>query len=229
MSLLEIKEVTREYSRGRGKFNAVDSVSLSVEKGDYINIIGRSGSGKTTLLNLISGMVSLSSGDVLIDGESIAKKSDEELSRIRNEKIGYIPQGMSALPNLNVIDNIVLPFFLYKRDGDPYGRARKLLQLLNIRDLEYSYPNELSGGENRRVLIARSLINQPSILMADEATADLDVLHTKEVMEMFKKINEEENVALILVSHELDLLSYGKRIYTMKDGVLSEGNQLIME
>ncbi len=226
MSLLEIKAVTKEYNRGRGKFNAVDSVSLSVEKGDYINIIGRSGSGKTTLLNLISGMVSLSSGDVLIEGNSISSKSDEELSMIRNEKIGYIPQGMSALPNLNVIDNIVLPFFLYKREGDPYGRARKLLQLLNIRDLEYAYPNELSGGENRRVLIARSLINQPSILMADEATADLDVLNTKEVMEMFKKINEEEGVALILVSHELDLLNYGKKIYTMKDGVMTEGNQL---
>ncbi len=226
MSLLEIKEVTKEYSRGRGKFNAVNSVSLSVEKGDYINIIGRSGSGKTTLLNLISGMVSLSSGDVLIEGESIASKSDEELSMIRNEKIGYIPQGMSALPNLNVIDNIVLPFFLYKREGDAYGRARKLLQLLNIRDLEHAYPSELSGGENRRVLIARSLINQPRILMADEATADLDVVNTKEVMEMFKKINEEEGVALILVSHELDLLTYGKKIYTMEDGVLQEGNQL---
>ncbi len=226
MSLLEIKEVTKKYNRGRGTFNAVDSVSLSLEKGDYVNIIGRSGSGKTTLLNLISGMVSLSSGDVLIDGKSIASKSDEELSRIRNEKIGYIPQGMSTLPNLNVIDNIVLPFFLYKREGDPYGRARKLLQLLNIRDLEYAYPNELSGGEQRRVLIARSLINQPSILMADEATADLDVLNTKEVMEMFKKINEEEGVALILVSHELDLLTYGKKIYTMEDGVLKDGNQL---
>ncbi len=226
MSLLEIKEVTKEYSRGRGKFNAVDSVSLSLEKGDYINIIGRSGSGKTTLLNLISGMITATSGDVLIDGQSITKKSDDELSKIRNEKVGYIPQGMSTLPNLNVIDNIVLPFFMYKREGDPYGRARKLLQLLNIRDLEFAYPSELSGGENRRVLIARSLINQPSILMADEATADLDVVNTKEVMEMFKRINEEEDVALILVSHELDLLSYGKRIYTMKDGVLTEGNAL---
>ncbi len=226
MSLLEIKEVTKEYSRGRGTFNAVNSVSLSLEKGDYINIIGRSGSGKTTLLNLISGMVSITSGDVLIEGKSITSKSDEELSKIRNEKIGYIPQGMSILPNLNVIDNIVLPFFLYKREGDPYGRARKLLQLLNIRDLEYAYPNELSGGEQRRVLIARSLINQPAILMADEATADLDVHNTKEVMEMFKRINEDEGVALILVSHELDLLSYGKKIYTMKDGVIEEGNQL---
>ncbi len=226
MSLLEIKEVTKEYSRGRRTFNAVNSISLTLEKGDYINIIGRSGSGKTTLLNLISGMVSLTSGDVLIDGISINSKTDEELSKLRNEKIGYIPQGMSTLPNLNVIDNIVLPFFLYKRDGDPYGRARKLLQLLNIRDLEYAYPNELSGGEQRRVLIARSLINQPSILMADEATADLDVMNTKEVMEMFRRINEDEGVTLILVSHELDILNYGKKVYTMKDGVLSEGNQL---
>ncbi len=226
MSLLEIKEVTKEYSRGRRTFNAVNSISLTLEKGDYINIIGRSGSGKTTLLNLISGMVSLTSGDVLIDGISISSKTDEELSKLRNEKIGYIPQGMSTLPNLNVIDNIVLPFFLYKRDGDPYGRARKLLQLLNIRDLEYAYPNELSGGEQRRVLIARSLINQPSILMADEATADLDVMNTKEVMEMFRRINEDEGVTLILVSHELDILNYGKKVYTMEDGVLSEGNKL---
>ncbi len=226
MALLEINNITKTYKRGHNEFNAVNSVNLTIEKGDYINIIGRSGSGKTTLLNLISGMVSASSGEVKIDGELISKKSDKELSKIRNKKIGYIPQGLATLPNLNVIENVVLPFFLYKREGDVYGRARKLLQMLNIRDLEQSYPNELSGGELKRVLIARALINQPDILMADEATADLDVMNTKEVMEMFKKINEDEGVSLILVSHELDLLNYGKKVYTMQDGNLKEGNLL---
>lgn len=226
MAFLELKNLTKEYTRGRSDFKAVNAVNLRIDEGDYINIIGRSGSGKTTLLNLMSGMVSPSEGEVLIEGESLFAKDDEGLSRIRNEKIGYIPQGISTLPNLNVLDNIVLPFFLNKREGDVYGRARNLLKLLNIRDLEYAYPKELSGGELRRVLIARSLINQPKILMADEATADLDVHNTAEVMELFKRINEDEGVALVLVSHELDLLSYGKSIYTMDGGILNPGNIL---
>ncbi len=226
MPLLELENITKEYKRAKSSFKAVNEVNLVIEKADYINIIGRSGSGKTTLLNLISGLVKASSGDVRLNGESIINKNDDEISFIRNDKIGYIPQGMATLPNLNVIDNIVLPFFLYKRDGDPYGKARKLLQMLNIRDLEHAYPKELSGGEQKRVLIARALINDPDILMADESTADLDVINTKEVMEMFKRINEE-GVSLILVSHELDLLSYGKKIYTMDEGRISEGNTLV--
>ncbi len=227
MSVLEIKNLVKEYPRGHSVFNAVNDVNLTLEEGDYINIIGRSGSGKTTLLNMISGMISPTKGEIFVNGENIAGQSDLFLSKLRNETVGYIPQGVATLPNLNVIDNIVLPFFMYKRDGDPFGRARKLLDMLNIRHLEAAYPKELSGGEQRRVLIARSLINSPKILMADEATADLDVENTKEVMGLFKKINED-GVTLILVSHEMDLLSYGKKTYTMREGALLEGNHLVV-
>lgn len=225
MPILQLNNLTKEYLRGSLKFNAVDSVNFTLEKGDYINIIGRSGSGKTTLLNLISGIVKPSAGEILVENENIIDKDDIYLSVLRNEKIGYIPQGITTLANLNVIDNVVLPFFLFKREGDPYGKAVKLLEMLGIKHLKYAYPNELSGGEERRVLIARSLINSPEILMADEATAGLDIENTKEVMNLFKSINEK-GISLILVSHEIDLLSYGKKTYTMKDGKLLEGNQL---
>ncbi len=224
--IIELKDLVKEYTRGNGrKFNAVDSVSLNVEKGDYLTIIGRSGSGKSTLINMLSGMITPTSGSIKIAGEEITGKSDKEISFLRNELIGFIPQGTATLPNLTVLDNIVLPFFLYKREGDPYGKAMLLMEKLGIKDLAKAYPKSLSGGELRRCLIARALMNDPKLLIADEPTGDLDVENTKEVMEMFRQINAD-GVTVIVVSHELDTLEYGKKIYTMADGSLLEGKQM---
>lgn len=223
---LKVKNLIKEYKRGNRSFKAIDNLSLDVEEGDYINIIGRSGSGKSTLLNMLSGLLRPTSGEIYIDGISIIELNDEELSKIRNQKIGFVPQGADLIYNLNVYDNIRLPFYLQKNNGDPCGMANYLIGLLGLDDLKYMYPNNLSGGEIKRVLIARAMINNPKVLIADEPTSDLDVKNTKDIMEIFKKLNDEKNTSIILVTHEIDTLSYGKKIYTMEDGILHEGNKL---
>ncbi len=224
--ILEVKDLVKEYKRGNGQsFNAVDHVDFSMEEGDYVTIIGRSGSGKSTFLNMLSGMITPTFGSVKIDGKEISSKTDKEISFLRNDLVGFIPQGTATMPNLTILDNIVLPFFLYKRDGDAYGKARFLMDKLGINDLADAYPKNLSGGELRRVLIARALMNDPKILIADEPTSDLDIENTKEVMEMIKKVNDD-GVTVILVSHEMDTLQYGKRTFTMVGGKLVEGKQM---
>ncbi len=218
--LLETKGVTKTYFRGGRNFNAVNCIDFQVKKGDFINIIGRSGSGKTTFLNLISGLLLPTTGEIFIEGINIANRTDNEISFIRNDCLGYIPQGSGTLPTLNIIDNVMLPFYLYKREGDPYGRAYKLLEDLGLKNMIKNYPNELSGGELKRVLIARALMNNPKVLIADEPTANLDVETSREVLEIFQKISNQ-GTAVILVSHELESLEYGKSCYEMKDGNLT--------
>ena len=221
--ILNLKDLCKEYTRGGGKFFAVDHVSLTVEPGDYVNIIGRSGGGKSTLLNIAAGMLAASSGTVELNGVSLAGKKDAELSRIRNEQIGFIPQGASALPNLTVLENVLLPFCLYPRGGDGEGSARLLLERFGIENMADAYPSELSGGEVRRALIARALVNHPQLLIADEPTSDLDVESTQGIMEEFSRLNAE-GMTILLVSHDLDTLRYGKRVYSMSEGKLTEGN-----
>ncbi len=223
--ILKVENLVKEYTRGSRRFNAVDNVNLEIEKGDFINIIGKSGSGKSTLINMLSGMITPTSGSIKLNGNSIIDKSDDEISRIRNEHIGFIPQLSATLPYLTVIENVSLPFFTYKREGDVAGKAMIMLEKLGIKDLAYSYPRELSGGELRRVLIARAMINDPYIIIADEPTSDLDVESTKEVMEMLKKINDD-GTTILIVSHELDTLHYGKKVYTMSAGKIIEGKHL---
>ncbi len=223
--ILKAEGLTKEYTRGSRKFNAVNNVSLEVEKGDFINIIGKSGSGKSTLINMLSGMITPTQGSIYLNGNNIVDKSDDDVSLIRNEHIGFIPQLSATLPYLTVIENVCLPFFTYKREGDVAGKAMIVLEKLGIEELAHSYPRELSGGELRRVLIARAMINDPYIIIADEPTSDLDVESTKEVMEMLKRINDE-GTTLLIVSHELDTLHYGKKVYTMKSGELMEGKHI---
>ncbi len=223
--MLKISNLTKEYSRGGKVFAAVSEVNLDIERGDFVNIIGRSGSGKTTLLNLMTGILSPTKGEIVLDGERIDSKDDALVSRFRNERIGYIPQLLTLLPTLSVIENVCLPFYLYKREGDVYGKAQVLLEKLGIGHLAGSYPKELSGGESRRVSIARALINNVDILIADEPTADLDIISTKDVMEFFARANSE-GTTIVLVSHEPGTLDYGKTIYTMEAGKLLPGKHI---
>ncbi|MGP1412810.1 MAG: ABC transporter ATP-binding protein [Pyramidobacter piscolens] len=222
-AVLNLKDLCKEYSRGGRSFFAVDHVSLTVESGDFVNVIGRSGSGKSTLLNLAAGMLAPTSGSVELDGVELAGKSDAELSRLRCDRIGFIPQGVAALPNLTVLENVMLPFCLYPRGGDGEGAARLLLERFGIGATADSYPGELSGGELRRALIARALINRPRLVIADEPTSDLDVESSRGIMEEFSRLNAE-GATLLIVSHDLDSLKYGKRVFTMSEGKLREGN-----
>ncbi|MCL2007129.1 MAG: ABC transporter ATP-binding protein [Treponema sp.] len=220
MSLLELRKLTREYERGGRTFKAVNCADLSIEPGDFISIIGRSGSGKSTLLNMSAGLIEPTDGDVLFDGVDIHLLNDNEISLFRNEKIGYVPQGQSLLSNYTVLENVCLPWFLSKREGDPVEQALALLEKTGIKYLANSYPKELSGGEMRRTAIARSLINKPALLIADEPTGDLDAETTAEIMQVLAAI-AKEGTAVLIVTHELDTISYGNKTYKMDNGKLS--------
>lgn len=224
-AILRLKDICKKYERGGASFLAVDHADLEVEEGGFVHIIGRSGSGKSTLLNIAAGMLPPDSGTVELAGMSLTGKKDAELSRIRNDRIGFIPQGASALPALTVLENVMLPFCLYPHSGDGEGYARLLLERFEVAHLAESRPGELSGGELRRVLIARALINRPRLIIADEPTSDLDAASTHIVMESLSALNAD-GIALLIVSHDLETLKYGKKVCTMCEGRLTEGNLL---
>lgn len=221
MNLINVNNLSKSFRRGERDFFAIDNVSFDVKEKDFINIIGKSGSGKSTLLTLLSAIIEPTSGDILVEGKNLSAMDDEEKSGYRNEFIGYVPQSLGTLPTLNVLDNVRLPYFLKKREGDGIERARMLLDMCGILDLENDFCKNLSGGELKRVLIARALMNEPKILIADEPTSDLDSKTTIEIMNMLKEINEK-GTTIIIVTHDNDLLKYGSRLLEMTDGKLNE-------
>lgn len=221
MNLINVNNLSKSFKRGERDFFAIDNVSFDVKEKDFINIIGKSGSGKSTLLTLLSAIIEPTSGDILVEGKNLSAMDDEEKSGYRNEFIGYVPQSLGTLPTLNVLDNVRLPYFFKKREGDGVERARMLLDMCGILDLENDFCKNLSGGELKRVLIARALMNEPKILIADEPTSDLDSKTTIEIMNMLKEINEK-GTTIIIVTHDNDLLKYGSRLLEMTDGKLNE-------
>ncbi len=222
---LEIKGLTKEYKRGKSTFKAVNNVDLSISSGNFVSIIGRSGSGKSTLLNMITSLIIPTSGSIEIDGQNIQSLKDKSASLYRNEKIGYIPQGYNTLSNFTILDNVRLPFFFFKREGDAFEKAMKLLEQVGISHLAKVYPKQLSGGELRRVSIARALINDPDILIADEPTGDLDSQTTADIMELFSEISQN-GTAILMVTHELDTVDYGSSVYVMDSGILTRRNKI---
>ncbi|AVQ25660.1 MAG: ABC transporter ATP-binding protein [Fusobacterium periodonticum] len=223
--MLEIKNISKSYNRQGKDFFAVKDVNLNISHGDFIHIIGRSGSGKSTFLNIVAGLLSADKGSLSLDRTNYMELPDEEKSEFRNKNIGFIPQSPALLSYLNVLENIRLPYDMYEKEGDSEGKARYFLNELGLEHLAKSYPKELSGGELRRIIIARALMTEPKILIADEPTSDLDIEATKEVMDLLKKINEKGTTVLV-VTHELDTLKYGKKVYTMSEGILEDGKKL---
>ncbi|MFP3154315.1 ABC transporter ATP-binding protein [Lachnospiraceae bacterium ZAX-1] len=217
--LLKTIALMREYQRGKVSFRAVNEVDLSLDEADFVCITGHSGSGKSTLLNLIAGLLSPTSGNIVFDGKELTTAHDRELSRIRNTQIGYIPQGHSILGNFTVLDNVRLPFYLYKRDGNPTVRANELLEQVGIAHLKRQYPAELSGGELRRISIARALINSPRILIADEPTGDLDPQNSEAIMELFARV-AKEGTAVLVVTHDVGNVRFCDKHYIMEAGKL---------
>lgn len=218
--MIKISNLKKEYFRNGLSFNSVDNVNLEIKDGEFIIINGKSGSGKTTLLNLISGITSATSGNILIDNVTTSKLDDTEMSKYRNENIGIISQFNTTLSYLNVIDNIIIPFFINRKvqDSDVFGRARFLLDKFKISHLENSYPSHLSGGELKKINICRALINNPKLILADEPTASLDNESKFEIMDILSEINRENNTTLIVVTHDLDILKYSNNVYNMDNG-----------
>jgi len=218
-SIIKTENLSKSFKRGSNTIFAVKNVNFTLEEGDFVNIIGRSGSGKSTFLNLLSGLLKPTEGKIFAKGKDMSDFSDREISKYRNEVIGFVPQSLGTLPNLNVLENVSLPYCLFKRDDSAYEKAAMLLDEMGILHLKDDFPKNLSGGELKRVLIARSMINSPELLILDEPTSDLDKNTTMEIMDLLKKINSK-GTALIIVTHELDILKYGNTLCQMEDGSL---------
>jgi putative ABC transport system ATP-binding protein len=215
--LLEVIGLSKKYKRGGAEFFAVDNVDFRVAPGEMAFITGRSGSGKSTLLNMITGLLAPTSGSVAFEGRRLSGMKDRELSHYRNRRIGYIPQGHSILPNFTLLDNVLLPHFIYDKRNAPYDRADALLAQMGIRHLAGAFPAELSGGELRRACIARGLINSPRLLVADEPTGDLDPDAAADVAALFKDI-AAGGTAILAVTHAADIIPPGSARYQMASG-----------
>lgn len=201
----------------------VRHVSLTVARGDLIIIVGRSGSGKTTLLNLAAGLVKPTSGEVFIGDVNVRNMNDKQLSLLRNRKIGFVFQYPSLLSSLNALENVALPasFGPGQRRRNANARASELLELMGLSERLESYPRQLSAGEQKRVVIARSLMNAPEVVLADEPTSDLDEQTEQEIMTLMRQIHAE-GVTIMIVTHSLELMRYATRALRMEDGVLTD-------
>ena len=241
LAVLKLTRVTREFSRRNHRFSAVNNVSLSLNSGDFVAIVGKSGNGKSTLLNLIAGLLKPTHGSVVVLGEEISAPefSDAQVSSLRAKNIGFVTQSQTLLPNLTVYNNILLPVQIAKSGqmkdseqksseqknenscGEDYysNRALDFCKRLHIEDLLWCYPTELSGGEMRRVMIVRALINNPKLLLLDEPTGDLDPEHTRIVMEMLREA-ANLGAAVLMVTHDSDAACCADRTYTMDCGSL---------
>ncbi len=220
--MIEVKGLTKSYALDGQVFKAADNVSFEVKKGEMVSVIGHSGSGKTTLLSLIGGLTRPDSGKVLIDGVDLWSMADDSMSEFRNRRISFIYQFSSLIPTLTALENIMLPtaFGSYGEDVREY--AVQLLALVGLQEKIGAYPSHLSGGQQRRVAIARAFINRPEIVLADEPTGDLDEETENEVLNLFRKMNEEHNTTFIIVTHNKDIASQAGKQFRMSGGVLSE-------
>jgi len=222
--MISLQNVAKTFLTKNGTpVPAVKGVSLTVTKGEFVILTGRSGSGKTTLLNLAAGLTRPTAGEVRLGDANLWALSDREQSQLRNRKVGFIFQFPSLLPSLSVIENVLLPLSFRSNgtSGSP-DRARELLTTVGLADKMGAYPRQLSAGQQQRVVIARSLINQPEILLADEPTSNLDEQTEREIMEMVRGIHATTGITILLVTHTSQLVPYGTRALEMVEGTIRE-------
>ena len=222
--IIEATGLTKEFARARGGkrlFTAVHPLDIGLEERQLTLVSGHSGSGKSTLANMLAGILTPTAGHVRLDGTDLYSLRDEELSRLRNERIGLIPQGHTALRALTVLDNVLLPSILYAKAEAPVDRARELLSAVGLDDLADAAPTELSGGELRRMAIARALLMDPAIVLADEPTAGLDSTNATAVLTLLRDATDR-GTAVLVVSHEAEAQRFADRSYVMEDGHLRE-------
>jgi len=219
---LEARGVKKDFARGGNSgsvLEAVKPLDFSLESGELVEITGRSGSGKSTLLSMMAGMLVPTGGSICIDDTDIYSMKEEERSRLRNDRIGLVPQGHTALRSLTVLENVMLPFVLYHRETPPEDRAKELLQKVGLFDMKDERPNALSGGELRRMAVARALLMKPEVLLADEPTAGLDDENVELVMELLRSA-ADEGASVLLVTHENEARKYADRVFNMDGGRL---------
>lgn len=221
MEILKVENLTKTYGSGENLVHAVDDVSFSVEKGEFVAIVGASGSGKSTLLHLIGGVDRPTSGKIFVDGNDISKMNDDKLAVFRRRPVGIVYQFYNLIPILTVEENITLPCDLDGRGVDR-ERLEMILDSFGLRARRKHLPNQLSGGQQQRTSIARALINNPSLVLADEPTGNLDSKSSEEVMSMLKMCNQSYGHTVIMITHNLDIAKQADRIITISDGKIVE-------
>jgi len=222
MALIELRDIRKIYNLGEVDVRALDGVSLDIHEGEYVSLIGQSGSGKSTLMNTLGCLDRPSSGSYQLDGEEVTTLSMDGRARLRNRKIGFVFQSFNLLSRTSAIENVELPLLYSKgiTTKQRHDRAKSLLDLVGLGDRLDHQPSQLSGGQQQRVAVARALVNEPRILMADEPTGNLDSKTSTEVIQLFRKLNEENGITLILVTHDPEIAAAATRTITLRDGLV---------
>ncbi len=217
--VLEIRDVYKTFQLGEFEIHALNGINIEVRRGEFVSVMGPSGSGKSTLLNMIGAIDKPTSGEVLIDGVDISKMKEKNLTELRNKKIGFVFQFYNLIPVLTALENVELPLLMTKlKKKERKERARELLEKVGLGDRVDHLPHQLSGGQQQRVTIARSLVNNPAILLGDELTGDLDSHTGEEIMALVRQLNKEEGQTVIVVTHAMDVGRQAERIFWLRDG-----------
>ncbi|MBU3090511.1 ABC transporter ATP-binding protein [Clostridium sp. CM028] len=225
MEILKVENLNKTYGKGENKVDALKNINLSVDKGEFVAIVGASGSGKSTLLHLLGGLDRPTSGNVVIDGESIYDYKEEKLAVFRRRKIGFVFQFYNLLPILDVQENIALPALLDNEKVDKIY-LEELIKVLGLSKRKNHLPSELSGGQQQRISIGRAVFNKPSIILADEPTGNLDTKNSKDVMELLKFTTKKYNQTLILITHDVNIANMADRVITIYDGEITSNKNL---
>lgn len=220
MEILRVENLCKVYGQGENTVRALDGVSFSVEKGEFLAIIGPSGSGKSTLLHILGGVDTPTSGKVMMNGQDVYRQSDDNLAIFRRRHVGLIYQFYNLIPVLNVRENITLPLLMDGRKVNE-NKLDEMIKVLKLKGREKHLPNQLSGGQQQRVSIGRALINEPSVILADEPTGNLDSKNSREIVELLKYYNREYNQTLIVITHDEDIALQADRIISIEDGKIT--------
>ena len=224
--LIEIRDLRKTYAIGDEPVHALDGVSLTIDSGEFVAIMGASGSGKSTMLNILGCLDTPTSGSYLLDGLEVARRSRTELAHIRNRKLGFVFQNFNLLARTSALENVMMPAYYYhpaKSTAEIRKRALELIDLVGLTERMHHTPAQLSGGQQQRVAIARSLINSPGILLADEPTGNLDSTTSVEVMNMFRELNRKQGITVIIVTHDPKTAAFTDRAINMCDGLILDG------
>ncbi len=220
--VISAKNIYKSFGKGETAQTVLDGADLEIEKGSFVSLMGESGSGKSTMLYLIGGLDRDFKGDILVDGKSITKMNDKQLSELRCKNMGFVFQFYNLAANLTVEDNILLPIEMSGRKTADYKeKYEELLEITGLQNKRNSYPSQLSGGQQQRVAIVRAVLGEPSIILADEPTGNLDSASGAEIMQLFKKLNQEKGITILQVTHSAECASYSSRTVVLKNGKIS--------